>query len=186
MLPRTVLSRFNRIPRPLSYRPRTLAPTIRPLSTSLPISKSNSNTPPGREIDDSEKKTERPKASHPTKHEPRAVSSGRPVAEHTKEDEKKRSGLPEQPDESESYIFWTGRADTFFFFLKPCCRECKRLNCLRLVNGPSSSQAAAAASASPSPKRSSNPAPTSSVSTSYPNRPNPNGATPRNTQSSKV
>ncbi|OXG20306.1 short-chain dehydrogenase [Cryptococcus neoformans Tu401-1] len=104
MLPRTVLSRFNRIPRPLSYRSRTLAPTIRPLSTSLPIfnskSKSNSNTPPGREIDDSEKKTERPKASHPTKHEPRAMSSGRPVAEHTKEDEKKRSGLPEQPDET--------------------------------------------------------------------------------------
>lgn len=121
MLPRTVLSRFNRIPRPLSYRPRTLAPTVRPLSTSLPIfnsnsnSNSSSNTAPGRKIDDSEGKAERPKASHPTKHEPRPVSSGRPVAEHTKEDEKKRSGLPEQPDESESYLFWTGRADTFFF-----------------------------------------------------------------------
>ncbi|OXG74226.1 short-chain dehydrogenase [Cryptococcus neoformans var. grubii Br795] len=102
MLPRTVLSRFNRIPRPLSYRPRTLAPTIRPLSTSFPIfnSNSSSNTAPGRKIDDSEGKAERPKASHPTKHEPRPVSSGRPVAEHTKEDEKKRSGLPEQPDET--------------------------------------------------------------------------------------
>lgn len=111
MLPRTVLFRLSHIPRPFCHRPNILAPTIRPFSTSLPLfspssssnsnSNSNSDSQPGRKVDDSEGKRERPKATHPTKHKPRAVSSGQPVAEHTKEDEKKRSGLPEQPDESE-------------------------------------------------------------------------------------
>ncbi|KAK6904999.1 short-chain dehydrogenase [Kwoniella mangroviensis CBS 10435] len=39
----------------------------------------------------------RPQAAHPSKHAPRPVSSGEPVAEHVKEDESKRAGLPEEP-----------------------------------------------------------------------------------------
>ncbi|OCF34960.1 short-chain dehydrogenase [Kwoniella heveanensis CBS 569] len=39
----------------------------------------------------------RPQGAHPTKHEARPVSSGEPVAEHVKEDESKRAGLPEEP-----------------------------------------------------------------------------------------
>ncbi|KAK8845321.1 hypothetical protein IAR55_006034 [Kwoniella newhampshirensis] len=40
---------------------------------------------------------DRPQASHPSKHESRPVSSGKAVAENVKEDETKRSGLPEEP-----------------------------------------------------------------------------------------
>ncbi|WWC85610.1 uncharacterized protein L201_000474 [Kwoniella dendrophila CBS 6074] len=41
----------------------------------------------------------RPKAAHPTKHESRPVSSGEPVAENVKEDESKRAGIPEEPQD---------------------------------------------------------------------------------------
>ncbi|WVF66468.1 hypothetical protein IAT40_001208 [Kwoniella sp. CBS 6097] len=41
----------------------------------------------------------RPQGAHPSKHEARPVSSGEPVAEHVKEDESKRAGLPEEPME---------------------------------------------------------------------------------------
>ncbi|KAE8542973.1 hypothetical protein D1P53_000460 [Cryptococcus gattii VGV] len=91
MLSRTLSFRFNHL-RPLGHRPRpsTFIPTLRPFSTSLAVLNANSR----------EEKGERPQASHPTKHKPRPVSSGKPVAELTKEDEKKRSGVPEHPDET--------------------------------------------------------------------------------------
>nr|KIR83710.1 hypothetical protein I308_06099 [Cryptococcus tetragattii IND107] len=59
-----------------------------------------------------------------------------------------------------------------------------RLSCLPSANARSSSPAAVAVSVLPSPKLSSNQAPTSSVSTSYPNRPSRSGTMQRNTQSS--
>ncbi|KIR63848.1 hypothetical protein I314_03255 [Cryptococcus bacillisporus CA1873] len=61
-----------------------------------------------------------------------------------------------------------------------------RLSCLASANVPSSSPVAVAVSVLPSPKRSSNQAPTSSVSTSYPNRPSRSGIMQRNMQSSMV
>nr|XP_018266482.1 short-chain dehydrogenase [Kwoniella dejecticola CBS 10117]OBR88640.1 short-chain dehydrogenase [Kwoniella dejecticola CBS 10117] len=42
---------------------------------------------------------DQPKAAHPSKHESRPLRSGEPVAEHVKEDESKRAGLPEEPME---------------------------------------------------------------------------------------
>ncbi|WVO17637.1 hypothetical protein L204_105334 [Cryptococcus depauperatus] len=44
---------------------------------------------------------DRPKASHPTQHQPRPAFSGQPVAELTKEQEEKRSGVPEEPAEGD-------------------------------------------------------------------------------------
>nr|XP_019014321.1 short-chain dehydrogenase [Kwoniella pini CBS 10737]OCF53102.1 short-chain dehydrogenase [Kwoniella pini CBS 10737] len=48
---------------------------------------------------------EEPKAAHPTKHESRPIRSGEPVAEHVKEDESKRAGLPEEPMEGPPPLF---------------------------------------------------------------------------------
>lgn len=99
MSSRTLAFRFNHL-WPLGHRPSpsTFIPTLRPFSTSLAVFNANSGS--GRDGDVGKGRD----ASHPTKHKPRSVSSGKPVAELTKEDEKKRSGVPEHPDESEFLI----------------------------------------------------------------------------------
>ncbi|KIR75291.1 short-chain dehydrogenase [Cryptococcus deuterogattii CA1014] len=103
MLSRTLAFRFNHLFRPLGHRPspNTFIPAaLRPFSTSLAVFNANSGSGRRDRDVDREGKGEGPQASHPTKHKPRSVSSGKPVAELTKEDEKKRSGVPEHPDET--------------------------------------------------------------------------------------
>ncbi|KIR98282.1 short-chain dehydrogenase [Cryptococcus deuterogattii 2001/935-1] len=103
MLSRTLAFRFNHLFRPLGHRPSpsTFIPAaVRPFSTSLAVFNANSGSGRRDRDVDSEGKGEGRQASHPTKHKPRSVSSGKPVAELTKEDEKKRSGVPEHPDET--------------------------------------------------------------------------------------
>ncbi|WWD22271.1 hypothetical protein CI109_106762 [Kwoniella shandongensis] len=83
------------------FRPRivdALQPLVRVRPTTLPLTTIISRRPLTtslRLLNEADKS--RPQASHPTKHESRPVSSGKPVAEHVKEDESKRSGLPEEP-----------------------------------------------------------------------------------------
>ncbi|KIR37489.1 short-chain dehydrogenase [Cryptococcus deuterogattii MMRL2647] len=103
MLSRTLAFRFNHLFRPLGHRPSpsTFIPAaVRPFSTSLAVFNANSGSGRRDRDVDREGKGEGRQASHPTKHKPRSVSSGKPVAELTKEDEKKRSGVPEHPDET--------------------------------------------------------------------------------------
>lgn len=106
MSSRTLAFRFNHLLRPLGHRPSpsTFIPTLRSFSTSLAVLNANSGSGRDRDVGSGAER-ERPKASHPTKHEPRSASSGKPVAELTKEDEKKRSGVPGHPDESEFFRF---------------------------------------------------------------------------------
>lgn len=123
MLSRTLAFRFNHLFRPLGHRPspNTFIPAaVRPFSTSLAVFNANSGSGRRDRDVDSEGKGERRQASHPTKHKPRSVSSGKPVAELTKEDEKKRSGVPEHPDESEFSISICSRQNRLKRYMVSC------------------------------------------------------------------
>ncbi|WWC97264.1 hypothetical protein V866_004143 [Kwoniella sp. B9012] len=75
----------------------SLRPQLRLARTALPSPSTRSSFSTSIRRLDNKDDSGRPQAAHPSKHASRPVSSGEPVAEHVKEDESKRAGLPEEP-----------------------------------------------------------------------------------------